>query len=186
MLRRTLCLTSCLLLLAAPAYAKNWVIDAGQSHLGFIGTQGTASFEGSFKNFQVTVDLDPDHPETGKITATIDIASVTAGSAERDSYLPQADWFDTKKFPQAQFVSNTIQKTGDHAYLAQGNLTIKNVTRPVSLPFTLTQENDHWRAKGKVNLTRTDFHIGEGQWSNENYVKYGVDVVIDLSAKPQN
>jgi polyisoprenoid-binding protein YceI len=184
-MRRSLCLVSCLFFIATPAFAKTWVIDNSASHLGFIGTQGSAAFNGSFKNFQANIDLDPDHPETGKITATIDIASATAGSSERDSYLPQADWFDTKKFPQAQFVSTSIEKTGDHDYVAKGNLTIKNITQPVTLPFTLIPEGDHWRAKGKVSLMRTDFHIGEHDWSNEDYVKHAVDVVIDLSAKPQ-
>jgi polyisoprenoid-binding protein YceI len=181
---RALFLAGCLILATTPAFAKTWVIDNSQSHLGFIGTQGTTPFNGSFKNFTASIDLDPDHPETAKITATIDIASVSAGSSERDSYLPQADWFNTKAFPQAQFTSTSIQKTGDHAYVAQGNLTIKNITQPVTLPFTLTQEGDHWRAQGKTTLMRTDFHIGQGDWSNEDYVKHAVDVVIDLSAKP--
>jgi polyisoprenoid-binding protein YceI len=128
-MRRLLCLAgSVILLTATPASAKGWVIDSNQSHLSFIGMQGSSHFDGSFKNFQTTIDLDPDHPEIGKISATIDIASITAGSAERDSYLPKADWFDTSKFLQAQFVSTSIQKTGDHAYVAKGNLTIKNIT----------------------------------------------------------
>lgn len=185
-MRRTFYIASFLVFVATtPALAKDWVVDYSKSRLGFTGMQGKAGFDGSFKTFQTSIDLDPDHPETGKISATIDMASVTAGSAERDGYLPQPDWFDTKKFPQAQFVSTSIQKTGDHAYTAQGNLTIKNISHPVILPFILAPEGDHWRAQGKVMLTRTDFHIGEGEWSSEDYVKHAVEVVIDISAKPR-
>lgn len=173
-----------LLATTSAASAANWVVDSSNSHLSFIGAQGSSPFEGSFKNFQTTIDLDTDHPETGKISATIDIASITAGTAERNSYLPQPDWFNTSKFPQAHFVTTSIQKTGDHAYVAKGSLTIKGITQPLSLPFTLTQTGDHWRAQGKATLTRTNFHIGEGDWSNEDYVKRAVDVVIDISAKP--
>jgi polyisoprenoid-binding protein YceI len=183
---RYVLLASCFFLVTAtPVFAANWAVDSSKSHLGFIGTQGSTHFNGSFGSFKTTIDLDPDHPETGKITATIDIGSITAGSNERDSYLPQPDWFNTKVFPQATFTSSSIQKTGDHAYLAMGNLTIKNITQPMSLPFTLVQEGDHWHAQGKVTLARTDFHIGDGDWSNEEYVKRAVDVVIDLIAKPQ-
>ena len=172
-------------LLSTPVYAKSWLVDYQNSHLGFVGKESDKSFEGVFKNFQTTIDFDPDKPENGKIAATIEIGSATAGSAQRDGYLPQSDWFDTKQFPEAQFVSSSIKKTGDHAYLATGLLTIKGVSKIVSLPFTLTEEGDHFRAKGKVSLIRTDFHIGDHDWANEDYVKYAVDVVIDLAAKPQ-
>jgi len=50
------------------------------------------------------------------------MTNVTAGSSERDSYLPQADWFDTKKFPAGQFVSTAIRKTGDNTFAVDGNL----------------------------------------------------------------
>ena len=46
------------------------------------------------------------------------------------------------------------------------------------------QEDGHWRALGKTTLTRTTFHIGEGQWANDSTVKLGVDVTVDLAAKP--
>jgi polyisoprenoid-binding protein YceI len=167
-----------------PASAKNWAVDYANSKLGFTGTQGSSSFSGSFKIFQAVIDFDPDHPETGKINTSIDMTSATAGSPERDGYLPQPDWFDSQKFAAAQFVSTSIRKTGDHTYIADGTLTIKGVTQPVSLPFTLVQEGDHWRAQGKVTLLRSDFHVGTGEWASESYVKYAVDVTVNLSAKP--
>jgi len=172
-------------ILVSPALAKPWLIDKAHSQITFTGMQGSTAFNGNFKNFDVQIDLDEAHPESGKITATIDIASITAGSAERDSYLPQPDWFDTKKFPQAVFASSAITKTGKHAYEARGNLTIKGVSQPVSLPFTLLTDGDHSRAQGTVALTRTDYKVGTGDWAKEDYVKHKVDVSIDLSAKPQ-
>ena len=111
---------------------------------------------------------------------------MTAGVAERDVYVRKADWFDTKKFPKAVFTSTKIHQTGEHAYSADGTLTIKGVARPTSLPFTLMQDGDHWRAQGKVTLLRSDFHIGEHDWASEAYVKYAVDVIVDLVAMPAN
>lgn len=180
----SLILIVCSLGFAPDALAKNWTVDYSNSHLGFIGTQGSASFTGTFKKFTVTIDFDPEKPETGKITATIDMASASAGSDERDSALPQSDWFDTSKFPQAVFTSTSIRKTGDHAYEAVGNLTIKNITKPVTLPFTLTPDGNHMRAQGKAILIRTDFAVGQGQWSNEAFVKHAVDVTVDIAAQP--
>jgi polyisoprenoid-binding protein YceI len=169
---------------SARADAKTWTVDYTQSKLGFTGMQGTNAFQGTFKNFKTDIDFDPDHPETGKIAATVDIASASTGDGEKDGMLPQSDWFDTSKFPQAQFTSAQIRKTGANSYEAQGNLTIKGIAKAITLPFTLTQEGDHWRAQGKTTLTRTDFHIGAGQWSSDDTVKLGVDVTIDIAAKP--
>jgi polyisoprenoid-binding protein YceI len=169
----------------ARADAKTWAVDYTKSKLGFTGMQGGNAFEGSFKNFKTDIDFDPDHPELGTITATIDIASASTGDGEKDGMLPQSDWFDTSKFPQAQFASTQIRKTGTNSYEALGNLMIKGISKSIPLSFTLQQEGDHWRAQGKTTLTRTDFHIGAGQWSSDETVKLGVDVTIDIAAKPQ-
>jgi polyisoprenoid-binding protein YceI len=174
-----------LILLALPslAAAKAWDIDYSKSQLGFVGKQGETTFNGSFRDYQLAIDLDPERPETGKISAVIKTASATAGSAERDSYLPQSDWFDVSKFPEARFTSTTIHKE-NAAYIADGTLTIKNVSRPVTLRFTLTPEGELTRAKGSTNLMRNHFKLGLGDWANENYVKYDVQVVFDVVAKP--
>jgi cytochrome b561/polyisoprenoid-binding protein YceI len=178
-----------MLLTASPAHAKSWTIDYADSRLGFAGHQGDASFEGSFKSFKADIDFDPAHPESGKITATIDITSATTGNAERDSYLPQPDWFNATKFPQATFASTTIaakgsDKAGAKCFEATGNLTIKGISKQLTLPFCLKAEGDHFRAQGKAPLLRTDYRVGEHDWANESYVKYAVEVSVDLSAKP--
>jgi len=180
------CVVALLFLVSAPlpAFAA-WIIDYPHSQLTFIGLEGSNAFTGSFKKFQLQVDLDPAHSDTGKISADIDIASATAGSAERDSYLPQPDWFNTAAFPTAHFESTSITKTGDLAYTADGKLTIKGITQPVSLIFTLVPEGDHWRAQGKVTLKRGDFHVGAGEWASETYVKNLVDVMFNVVATPQ-
>jgi polyisoprenoid-binding protein YceI len=163
--------------------AKDWQVDYAQSKLGFMGEQGSDKFMGGFKKFTAQISLNPDHPEQGKISVTVDTSSAFAGSSDRDEMLPQADWFDVSKFPQAQFTSTAIRKTGDGQYVADATLTIKGVTKNVTLPFTLLAEGDHWRAKGRTILMRNDFSIGQGMFSNENYVKHAVDVGIDIIAK---
>jgi polyisoprenoid-binding protein YceI len=178
-------------ILCTPALAKEWVIDYNQSKLGFTGLQGSEAFSGAFKTFQAHIDLDLDKPESGNVTAAIDIASVTAGSAERDSYLPQSDWFNTVKFPQAKFTSTVIHPTptslngpDTKCFTLEGTLMIKDITKPVTLPFCVKREGDHWRADAKMTLNRMDFHIGDHDWASEAIVKYPVNIVITLIAKP--
>jgi polyisoprenoid-binding protein YceI len=166
------------------ASAADWQIDPAHSKLGFTGTQNGEKFDGGFKKFDAQISLDPDHPETGHIAVTVDMTTAYAGSDDRDQMLPQAAWFDSKKFPQAHFVSTAIRKTGNARYEADATLTIKGITRNVLLPFTLAPEGDHWRAQGTTQLIRSDFQIGQGSFSSEAYVKHAVDVAIDLAAKP--
>ncbi|MDE1900035.1 MAG: YceI family protein [Alphaproteobacteria bacterium] len=169
---------------AAADYAREWQIDPLHSTLTFTGTQSGQSFSGGFQKFTAHVLLNPDHPETGKITVDVDPASAYAGSDDRDSMLPGKDWFDVAHFPQAQFVSTAIHQVGPGQYQADATLTIKGISRNVTLPFTLKKEGDHWRAQGHVVLSRDAFGIGLGMFANENYVKNAVDVAVDLSAKP--
>lgn len=173
------------------ASAKTWTIDYNQSHLDFTAVEDGKPFSGSFKKFQISSDFDPDHPETSRIQATIDITSVNAGDAERNSYLPQSDWFDIPKFPEATFVTTSIQsvssdnkKNTAHSYLAKGTLTLKGITKPVDLTFVLTPDGDHFKIDGKASLIRTDYNVGTGQWSDDSFIKHAVDLSISLIAKP--
>ncbi|MGB9152166.1 MAG: YceI family protein [Alphaproteobacteria bacterium] len=183
-MRKLLLALAALIISFALAQAKDWQIDTAQSKLGFVGDQNGEKFQGGFKKFDAQISFDPDHPDSGKITVTVDIASITTGDDERDAYLPQDGWFHTSVFPTAQFVATTFRKTGENAFEADGALTLKGMTRKLTLPFTLVPETDHWRARGHVILMRNDFSIGTGNFAGEAYVKHEVEVVIDLAAKP--
>ncbi|MDR3450982.1 MAG: YceI family protein [Alphaproteobacteria bacterium] len=164
--------------------AKEWQVDPTVSKLTFVGDQSGERFAGGFKQFTAKIDLDPAHPETGKIDVTVNTATAYAGSGDRDAMLPQSDWFNIAKFPQAQFTSTSIRKTGANAYEADATVTIKGITQKVTLPFTLVPEGDHWRAQGHVMLKRSDYGLGMDSFGNENYVKFPVDVAVDIVAKP--
>jgi polyisoprenoid-binding protein YceI len=149
------------------AQAKDWTVDGAHSQLTFTGNQNGEIFQGGFKKFAAQITLDPDHPETGKITVTVDIASAYAGDLDRDAMLPQKDWFDTAKFPQAIFTSTAIRKTAPGKYEADGTLTLKGISKQLTLPFTLAPDNDHWRAQGSANLLRNDFGVGQGMFARQ-------------------
>lgn len=165
------------------AEAKPWVTDYSVSHIGFTGKQGGEVFEGGFKKFEASIDFDMAHPETSKISVSIDIASAYAGSSDRDTYLPQSDWFNTAKFPKAEFVTTAIKPGQSSCYEASGTLTIKGITKPVTLPFCLKQEGDHMRAHGELTLQRNEFSVGVGQWAGEGTVANLVVVSVEIVAR---
>ena len=181
---KALVVAALFLMAAVPAHAKNWQIDYAHSKLGFIGDQNGEKFSGRFRKFDAHISFDPDHLDESKISVTVDTASATTGDDEWDSYLPQDSWFDVAVFPAARFVATKFHQTAKNAYEAEGSLTIKGVTRDLTLPFTLTQEGDHWRAHGHIALMRNDFSIGSGSFADPAYVKNAVEVVVDLAARP--
>ena len=167
---------------ATPAAAIPWKLDAAKSQLGFSGSQTGTAFKGHFTRFSTQIDFDPDHPETSHFIVVVDPASAVTGDAQRDGALPGKDWFDIAQFPQAKFVTTAIRKTGATAYDATGLLTLRGVTKPITLPFTLAITGATAHAKGHLSLVRTLFGVGQGTWSGGQWVALDVGVDIDIVA----
>lgn len=180
---------------AFPALAQEppntgWQIIAEQSRLEFEGTQMGAPFKGSFGSFGGKIDFDPANLAASKVDITIQMDSVDASSTDRNKYLRMADWFNVAKFPEAHFVTTGIEKGLDtNQYVAKGNLTIRDITLPVVLPFTLnitTTDLGGTIAKmsGETTLNRLDFGVGQGQWQDVKTVANQVRLQVTLTAKP--
>ncbi len=171
-----------LLLAPAAAQAAAWQADPAKSTIGFSGTQSGTPFKGHFKTFTAKIEFDPAHPDQGHADIVIDLASAASGDKQRDTALPQSDWFNTAAFPQAHFVATRFDAKGGAAYEAVGTLTIRGITKPVTLPFTLTIDGATAHAAGHVQLIRTDFGVGQGEWASDQYVALQVGVDVDLTA----
>lgn len=167
---------------AGAARAAEWTVDPAKSRLGFSGLQTEAPFSGQFGRWSATIDYDPAHPEAGHILAEIDLASARTGDTQRDEALPQADWFDAGKVASATFEATGFRPSDGDVFQTTGKLTLRGISKDVTLPFTLKVDNDQARATGKTKLTRTDFGVGQGPWSTAQWVGLDVDVEVDLVA----
>jgi polyisoprenoid-binding protein YceI len=178
------------MLLGMPAFASQWQVDTAASHLSFEAEQAGEVFKGGFKSFTPEITLDVKQPEKGSISVTIDMASAHVEGKDRMDSLPTRDWFDVKQFPTATFVSKTITATGsDKAgidnYLARGMLTVKGMTKPVDLPFSLKQEGANTVARGQLTLNRKEFAVGQGkEWDSDQWIKFPVKVSFEVHAAP--
>ncbi|WP_114394141.1 YceI family protein [Oleisolibacter albus] len=162
----------------------NWIIDPAGSSLRFTGSQMGQSFEGAFGRFQAEISFNPAAPEQGHAVVTVDTASARTGDDQRDGAMPETDWFNIAAFPQARFEADQFRRTGDDAFEAVGTLTLRGVSRPLVLPFTLRPEGGKMRAEGAVTLVRTDFGVGQGQWSSGDWVGLEVAVRVSVLATP--
>jgi hypothetical protein len=100
----------------------------------------------------------------------------------RDVALPQSDWFNVKEFPEATFEASGFRAAGDGRYEAVGTLTIRGIRKDVVLPFKLDAQASSAHAVGQVEIVRTDFGIGQGEWGTGAVVGLGVTVTVDLVA----
>lgn len=162
--------------------ANVWVVDPAHSHLGFSGTQLGALFKGEFHTYDAAIVFDPAHPENAHVTVNIDMATARTGDTQRDAALLQTDWFDTARFPKATFEATGFRSKGNGAWETPGTLSIHGVRKEVLLPFTLALDGVTAHAKGRLELTRTSFGVGQGTWSSGQWVALEVGVDLDLIA----
>ncbi|HEY8190742.1 MAG TPA: YceI family protein [Micavibrio sp.] len=165
-----------------------WKIVAENSALSFEGTQMGAPFKGVFKSFDGTIRFDPARLQDSNVRIAIDMDSVDADSADRNSYIRMPDWLNVAQFPEAVFTSTGFEKgLGPNQYVALGQLTIRGITLPITLPFTLAiSKNDSGVETavmtGETTVNRLDFGIGQGEWKDPKSVGAEIQVHVRLSA----
>ncbi len=123
------------LLAGTTAYAQRvpYTIDPAHSTVDFgIKHMAISTVHGQFTVKDGTVDLDANNLPDSSVLATIDVASVSTGNAQRDGHLKSPDFFDSAKFPTAMFKSTKISQTGN-GFDVLGDLTLHGVTKPVTL-----------------------------------------------------
>ncbi|MDX1672697.1 MAG: YceI family protein [Balneolaceae bacterium] len=111
-----------------------WKIDPSHSEIQFKARHLVIStVTGSFNSFDARVETDDDTFEGADIFFEADVDSVNTNNEDRDTHLKSDDFFNAEKFPKLTFASNSLEKVGENAYKLTGDLTIRDVTKPVTL-----------------------------------------------------
>lgn len=152
--------------------------------LSFVSTQAGAPLEGSFHKFDAEICLDPDQPDQpSHIEVSVDTASVDTMLPELDDALRGSDFLDSPKWPQATFVSDSVEVLGDNHYKVTGKFTLRDVTRTIEVPFDLkpAENGESPRLEGSTVIKRLDYNVGQGEWSDTRWV--GDDVILKFSVE---
>jgi polyisoprenoid-binding protein YceI len=174
-----------LLALAVPcaAGAADYTVQAG-STLGFSSSFQGSSFDGQFNKWTAAISYDAAKLATSKFDVTVDLSSAKTGDSDRDSALPGPDFFDVAKYPQAHFVTTGFRQQGSQV-IADGTLTLRGVTKPVSLNVTFKPQGNGATLDVNGSVNRLDFGVGGGQYKDTSVI--GADVKVTahlvLSAK---
>jgi polyisoprenoid-binding protein YceI len=180
------------------ALTGTWNIDPAHTRIGFSARHAmVATVRGSFTDVTGVLQLNGDDPTRSTAEVTIQTASINTGQPDRDTHLRSGDFFDVEKYPTITFKSTSARAEGDDEYVLVGDLTVRDVTRPVELEITYlgaaTDPFGNSRAgfEGSTEISRKDFGLTwnvaleTGGFLVSDKVKITVDVSAILQAPVQ-
>jgi polyisoprenoid-binding protein YceI len=182
---KSLLLTAALAALAGPALAApppTWVVDKAHSAVRFSSSFNGAAFTGGFSRWNADIRFDPTNLAASQVTAVVDVASAATGDADRDQALPTDDFLAAAKFPRATFTAHAFKTLGVGRYLAVGQLSLRGVSKPLNLPFTLKIAGAKAVMTASVPLDRLAFGVGQNEWRKTDAIPGPVTVAIAINA----
>ena len=135
-----------------------------------IGTGGTMG------GIQADINFIKDKPETSTISATADVNTINTDNDLRDSHLKGDGFFDVAKYPKITMKSVAIKHKSGNNYLGTFNVTIKDKTKQIAVPFTFIVNGAVAEFKGSFKLQRTDFGVGDSSLVLSNDVTVDIDI----------
>ena len=141
-------------------------IDPSHSRIGFVARHAMVTkVRGSFNDFDGAGYFDAEDPTKSHLRLTIEAASIDTRNADRDAHLRSNDFFDMENHPQITFASTSVVGLGDDRYRVTGDLTIRGVTKPVTVDFDYTGNavdpfgNHRIGLEGSVVVNRKDWGV---------------------------
>lgn len=139
-------------------------VDAARSRLTATFRQMNVPVEADFGAFRGSIQFDPAQPAAAQARLEVDTASLDLGDDDYNAEVRSAEWFDSKIYPRATFVSSKVAPAGGNRYTAEGTLTLKGRPQPLTVPFTLRRAKGALAYEGEFTLSRKAFGIGDPDW----------------------
>ena len=166
-----------------------WAIDAGHSNVEFaVKHLMISTVRGRFSDVTGTIQLDSDDPANSTIDVAINVASIDTRQEQRDEHLRSADFFDAASFPTLTFKSTGIRRDSVN-FLVDGDLTIRGVTKPMTLRATEEgRTHDPWGGErigysGSTKINRRDFGLTWNQVLEAGGFAVGDEVKITVDVE---
>ncbi|MFN8093711.1 MAG: YceI family protein [Vicinamibacteria bacterium] len=176
--------------LAAPAFAADtYQFDKSHTTVGFSVRHIVTNVGGKFQDFSGTIQVDKAKPESSSVEFTIQAASINTNEPKRDEHLKSPDFFDVANNPTITFKSTSVKPAGKDAFEVTGNLTMRGVTKQVTLPVTFLGEGkDPW-GNEKIGfelstvLNRKDYGINWNKTLDAGGVLVADEVKVQISVE---
>ena len=178
----TAMVATCLLVAGMPVVAADYVQAAG-STLTFATRYQGEVFSGHFSNFRTRLSFDPQQLSTARLDVLIALGSAGTANEDRDETLHGPDFFDSSRFPQARYRASTFRHLGGNQYAADGTLSLRGLSRPVTLTFSWAP-GPQPVLSGKATVNRLDFGVGAGDWDDLELIPNAVAVSTKVLLMP--
>lgn len=172
---------------ATATTTRTFIIDKAHSEAVFQVRHLITKVRGRFSNFEGKVEFDENRPERSSVKVSIDAASIDTSVPDRDTHLRSADFFAVDTYPTLTFESTSVRKTGASTFDVRGPLTIRGVSKEITLPVTfIGLANDPWgkeRAgfETEITINRKDYGLLWNAALETGGFLVGDDVKINLS-----
>jgi polyisoprenoid-binding protein YceI len=167
----------------------NYVLDPAHTSVGFaVRHMAVSKVRGTFTKFEGSFDIAEDAADS-KVHVTIDPNSVDTRDENRDNHLRTNDFFDVANHPQWTFESTAVREVGPGELVVDGDLTIRGVTKPVSLALTLegvvTDPYGNHRVgfSARASINRDDFGVSFGAVMESGGLVVGKKIEIEIEAE---
>lgn len=164
------------LVVSSLSYGQAWTSTAART--AFTAKMFGVKIVGTFKGFKGNINFDPNNLAQSSISGSVDATTVDTDNALRDGHLREKeDFFQAAKYPRVTLKSTKIEKSG-LGYLGTFDLTLKNVTKSLKIPFTFTENGTKAVLEGSGKLDRTEWDFGGNTLGMSDEVK--LDLKVDL------
>jgi polyisoprenoid-binding protein YceI len=165
----------------------SWTIDKVHTHVGFsVKHMMVSTVRGQFREYRGTLRLDPKDFARSSFEGEIDVASIDTGVVDRDNHLRSNDFFDAPNHPKIAFKSTRIERKDEGQYQVHGDISIRGVTRPITLDveFLGTSKNPYGKTVAGLSahgtLNRKDFGVSFNALLETGGVAVGEKVKLEV------
>jgi len=152
-----------------------WNVNDQEVVINFeLPLQGT---KGTLSGLKASIDFDQKNPTESKISASVDVKTLNTGDKKKDDHLLSADFFNAEKYPTISFTSTSI-KANETGFLATGNLTMKDSTKSVEIPFTFSEDEHGATFKGTMTIFSGDYGVTKKNDSGKDKIVVNLSVPV--------
>lgn len=150
-----------------------------ESNVHFVIKNFGINTGGDMKGVRGDIVFDKDKLASSYVDVQVDVSTIDTDNKRRDAHLVSDEYFDAAKYPNIHIVGKPVAGDKVNEYLLNAKLTIKNVTRKVSIPFTATPDGTGFLFKAVFEINRKDFKVG----SNSAVLSDNVKVMLNIVAR---
>lgn len=168
------------ILQSSPISLDGWIVDHEKSSLKIEIIQNKDSIGGKFSKWNADIIFDPEKLDKARVKVTVDTTSLIAGGIAKHAL--SYNFLNIAKFPQATFTSENFIQTADGKYQTEGELYLAGKTNTLILPFDLRIENGRAFMESTIELKRLDYGLGSTGYTTDEFLGFGVKVMVVLEA----